>query len=249
MSTQYNLVADQYDLSFQLVPYRLYIEAYSVFELIGEATHLDVLELATGTGFYARALRQRGAVRVVAVDIAEQMVQIAQAAEQQSPLGIAYHVEDVTSFKSDTPFDLALGVYLLHYAPTREALFAMCEAVAANLKPGGRFITYVLNPALSREPGYYEREPGMVLKVPQGEPADGEVVAFTAKIGDMTMPEVMAYRWDKTTLEAALHAARFHRIRWVQPQLSPRDAERYSGEAVNKYLQQPHAVLLECIKP
>lgn len=53
MSKQYNLVADQYDISFQIAPYRLHIEAYSIFNLIGDVTNQEVVDLATGTGFYA----------------------------------------------------------------------------------------------------------------------------------------------------------------------------------------------------
>jgi toxoflavin synthase len=248
MSKQYNLVADQYDLSFQLVPYRLHIEAYSVFQLVGDVNYQQVLELATGTGFYARALCQRGAARVVGVDIAEQMIQIGQMAEQAEPLGIEYHVQDVTGFKSETLFDLALAVYLLHYAPTQAALFAMCQSISDNIKTGGRFITYQLNPEISREPDYYQQQPGMNIKMSGSTPVDGEAMPFSAKMGDLVMPEVTAYRWNKETVEAALQAAGFRDIHWVQPQLSPAGVEQYGAETFATYLKQPHAVLIECVK-
>jgi 2-polyprenyl-3-methyl-5-hydroxy-6-metoxy-1,4-benzoquinol methylase len=248
MSKQYNLVADQYDMSFQLSPYRLHIEAYSVFNRVGDVSNQQVLELATGTGFYARALRKQGAARVVGVDIAEQMIQIGQMAEQAEPLGIEYHVQDVAQFKSDTLFDLALAVYLLHYAPTKEALFAMCQAIANNIKPGGRFITYQLNPDISREPDYYLKEPGLILKVQGATPVDGEAMPFSAKIGDMVMPEITAYRWNKETVDAALQAAGFTDIHWSQPQLSAAGAEQYGAETFADYLRQPHALPIECVK-
>lgn len=38
MSNQYNLVADQYDISFQLIPFRLHVEANSVFNVLGDVT-------------------------------------------------------------------------------------------------------------------------------------------------------------------------------------------------------------------
>jgi predicted RNA methylase len=71
---------------FQIAPYRLHIEAFSVFNLIGDVSNQQVLDLATGTGFYARALRQQGAACVVGVDIADQMIQIGRMAEQNEPL-------------------------------------------------------------------------------------------------------------------------------------------------------------------
>lgn len=248
MSKQYNLAADQYDLSFQLVPYRLHIEAYSLFNLVGDVSNRQVLELATGTGFYARAMRKQGAARVVAVDIADGMVHIARQAEQAEPLGIEYHVQDVIDFKSDTPFDMVVAVYLLHYAPTKEALAAMCQAIAANLKSGGQFITYVLNPDISREPDYYRQNPGMEVKIGQPASVDGEPVPFTPRIGDMVMPEMMAYRWDKATIESALQAAGFSSIRWIQPELSPEGAAQFGADSFASYLKQPHAVLIECVK-
>lgn len=248
MSKQYNLVADQYDLSFQVSPYRLHIEAYSVFTLIGDVNNQQVLELATGTGFYARALRQQGASRLVAVDIAEQMVQIGQSAEQTEPLGIEYHVADATQFKSDTPFDIVLAVYLLHYAPTKEVLFAMCQSIADNLKQGGRFITYQLNPQISREPDYYLQQPGMMLRVPQGAPVDGEAIPFSARIGTMVTPEITAYRWDKATVDSALQTAGFSDIRWIQPLLSPEGTQQFGDRLFVDYLRQPHALLLDCTK-
>jgi toxoflavin synthase len=248
MSKQYNLVADQYDLSFQLAPYRLHIEAYSVFNLIGDVSNQQVLDLATGTGFYARALCQQGAARVVGVDIADQMIQIGRRAEQNEPLGIEYHVQDVTQFKSDTLFDLALAIYLMHYAPTREALFAMAQSISNNIKPGGRFVTYQLNPDISRQLDYYQQQPGMDIKVSGPTPVDGEAMPFSAKLGDMVMPEVVAYRWDKETVDAALHAAGFRDIRWLQPELSSAGAEQYGAETFAAYLRQPHAVLIECFK-
>src|SRR5437868_15338353 len=104
------------------------------------------------------------------------MVQIGQMAEQTEPLGIEYYVQDVTQFKSDTLFDLALAVYLLHYAPTQEALLAMCQSISDNVKVGGRFVTYQLNPDISREPDYYQRQPGMDIKMSGTTPVDGEAM-------------------------------------------------------------------------
>ena len=246
MSEQYNLIADQYDISFQLAPFRLYVEAYSAFQLLGDLTGKSVLDIATGTGFYARELRRRGATRVVGVDIAEQMVQIAQGAEQQEPLGITYYIQDITQFKADEPFDIALAVYLLHYAPTREALVAMCKSISANLKSGGRFVTYILNPDSDRTPGYYT-EYG--LNIHFGDtPSDGEPAPFSVSLGGMTMPEVMAYRWDKTTVDSALTGAGFTNIRWVQPTLSKAGIEQQGLDYYKVYMTHPHAVLIDCTK-
>ncbi|MDX2075948.1 MAG: methyltransferase domain-containing protein [bacterium] len=247
MSTQYNLVADQYDLSFQLAPYRLYIEAFSVYKLLGDVTGKSVIDLATGTGFYARALRKHGATKVVGVDIASDMVQIGQMAEAAEPLGIEYHAQDVIQFKAEEPFDLALAVYLLHYAPSKEALGAMCNAIANTLKTGARFVTYIFNPDLSRDPSYYQSH-GLNVKASSAPPSDGETVPFSVSLGGMTTPDIIGYRWEKETVNQALTDAGFININWVMPTLSPDGEKQFGAEMFEKYLKQPHAVLLECVK-
>jgi ubiquinone/menaquinone biosynthesis C-methylase UbiE len=244
--TQYNLVADQYDLSFQLAPYRLHVEAYSLYTLLGDITGKRILDLATGTGFYARALSKQGAGKVVAVDIADEMVKIGQMAEEAEPLGVEYYTGDVMSFISDTPFDLGLAVYLLHYAPTKEALGAMCMAIARNIVSGGRFVTYVLNPDMSHQAGYYG-EYGLNITMSQ-EMIDGQSAPFTVSLGGMTTPEIMAYRWNQATIEQALTDAGFTNITWVMPTLSPEGEAQYGKAYFETYIQQPHAILIDCIK-
>jgi len=247
MSTQYNLVADQYDLSFQLAPYRLYVEAYSVLELLGDVSGKSVLDLATGTGFYARVVRKVGASRVVAVDIAGDMVQIGRMAEENEPLGIEYHTQDIMQFSADEPFDIGLAVYLLHYAPSKEVLAMMCRAIAKNIQSGGRFITYILNPNLARVPNYYQ-EYGLNVNFQSQTPYDGEPVPFSVTLGGMTTPEIMAYRWDKETINSILRDAGFDDIQWVEPKLSPEGVALQGADYYATYMKQPHAVLLTCVK-
>jgi ubiquinone/menaquinone biosynthesis C-methylase UbiE len=246
VADNYDAVADKYDMSFQLAPLRLHIEAYSVRNILGDVTGKSVLDLATGTGFYARMVKKRGASRVVGVDIADQMVQVGRMAEQAEPLGIEYHTQDITQFQTDEPFDIALAVYLLHYAPSKEALAMMCHAIANMLKPGGRFITYIANPDMARQPDYYKRHG--INNVMSDTPSDGEMFTFTATIGEVTTPPFTAYRWDKNTVNEALTQAGFTNIRWVMPTLSPDGEKQHGADYFADYLQQPHAVLIECIK-
>lgn len=78
---QYEKVADSYDQTFKLLPFREYLEAFTAFRLIGDVTGLAALDLACGTGFYTRALRRLGAARALGVDISEDMVRVARAYE------------------------------------------------------------------------------------------------------------------------------------------------------------------------
>ena len=89
-----------------------------------------------GKGFYSRLVRERGAARVVGVDLSSGMIGLGIAAEKESPLGIEYRVGDAKAYQTDERFDIVAAAYLLNYADTEEKLAAMCQTVARSLKPG-----------------------------------------------------------------------------------------------------------------
>lgn len=246
METQYNLLADKYDLLLKATPYRPYVEAYTFLGIVGDVTGLRVLDLATGTGYYARACAKMGATEVVAIDISDQMIEVARHAEADEPLNIHYHVGDAAQFRGDKPFDVVIAVYLLHYAPTHEILQAMCNNIAANLKPGGRFVTYQMNPQFPEQAGYHEKY-GLFVTQPQYQ--DGEQLTMQLKLGGEMTPDIAVYRWNKETIGAALKAAGFKSIQWHQPRLSPEWYQSGDGADFFKdYLAHPHALVVEAVK-
>jgi toxoflavin synthase len=68
MTTQYDQIADQYRKSTTL-PVRELMEDV-LQHYVGDVTGKAVLDLACGGGQFTRRYKQRGAVRVVGVDIA-----------------------------------------------------------------------------------------------------------------------------------------------------------------------------------
>ena len=247
MDNQYNYIADKYDTFMNATPFRPYIEAYTFFNVLGDVTDLSILDLATGTGYYARAVAKMNAAKVVGIDLSEEMIALARHAEQDDPLGIVYHVADVAQFESPTSFDLGIAVYLLHYAPTQEALQTMCHQIAANLASGARFVAYQLNPNISDQSGYYEKY-GLFMKT-KPMYKNGERIAVQLNLGGEFTPEIVFYRWDKETIDASLRTAGFTTIRWVDPMLSA-DWDETKGEKnfFDNYLAIPHALIIECTK-
>ena len=73
MSTDYDAVAKEYKRS-KLAPWRTYIERYSLLKLLGKVRGKSVLDLACGEGFCSRLVRERGAARVVGVDLSSGMI-------------------------------------------------------------------------------------------------------------------------------------------------------------------------------
>jgi SAM-dependent methyltransferase len=246
--SDYDGFADQYDQTFELTPFRTHIEAYSLLKLVGDVRDQAWLDLACGTGPYARALRRRGADPVFGVDLSPEMLRIARAAEEQEPLGIEYLQHDVGSLPKLREFDGAFGSYLLHYATTEAHLHGMCRSIADNLRPGGRFVTYQLNPALSRQPDYYLKYGAEINFGPGSALADGDAIAFRITVGDFRSPEVTVYYWSRATLDNALREAGLDHIRWIRPELSPEAGAGPDPQQWIDYLNEPLCLIVEGVK-
>jgi ubiquinone/menaquinone biosynthesis C-methylase UbiE len=164
MTTNYDPIAEQYKRSKQQ-PWRTYIEAFTLMEIIGDPQGMSVVDIACGEGFYSRLLRQYGARKVVGIDLSERMIELARAQEAEHRLGIDYTVGDGRELAQGEEYDLAVAAYLLNYARDRHELGAMCNSIARCLGPAGRFVTVNCNPALDflNAPSY--RKYGFELNV------------------------------------------------------------------------------------
>lgn len=246
VGADYDAVADQYDATFQALPYRIFVEEWSVLKALGDVGRRSVLELATGTGHYARRLRRLGADRVVAVDLSPEMIALAQDAENRTPLGISYRVADVATLELNETFDVVIAVYLLHYAADIDRLDAMTRVIARHLEPGGRFVTFQMNPSLAREERYYEPY-GMRVDLPPHY-ADGQELSFSVRVGEDWWPPISVHYWTRETLTSSLRRAGLTDVRWQTPTLDPRGAERHGAEYWQAYLERPHCVVIEATR-
>lgn len=237
--SQYDALAQ---LSEQTVhsPLRKFYEEHTLFHALGDVEKLSVLDLACGTGIYSRKLHERGAGRVVGVDNSEGMISYAKHLESSEARRIEYLVRDVSDLGDVGRFDRVLAAYLLHYAPTRDALFAMCRNIRAALHEGGRFVTVCVSPDINlSDPGYYLNY-GFQLS---GGHADGEQLTLEIVLPGMET-KLFAHRWSKESYEEALRAAGFGDITWHAPQCAPEGFEIFGEDFWADYLRTPHAVVL-----
>ncbi len=218
MTTDYDPIAEQYKRS-KLQPWRTFIEAFTLLELVGGADALAVLDVACGEGFYTRALANLRPARVVGVDLSAGMIELARKQEAAHGLGIEYFVGDARNLGWDGQFDLVVAAYLLNYARDRGELGAMCEGIARCLKPGGRFVTVNCSPTLdfSTAPSY--RKYGFETRV-IGPFREGAPIAWKFYLPDGTF-EIENYHLEVPIHEDALRRAGFGEIRWHAPRLSP----------------------------
>jgi hypothetical protein len=141
-------------------------------------------------------------------------------------------------------FDMVTGVYLLHYAQSKQHLGRMCRGIYQNLKSGGRFITIVANPEFNPAGPNYAKY-GFTYSQRVDAP-EGSAVALVFLVD----PPVMVHykHWTRATYEDALAETGFRTIVWEQLQPSPEADRQFGREFWEDYLRNPQARLIHCEK-
>ncbi len=118
-----------------------------IFELCGDVSGLNILDIGCGEGYCSRTLMTQGAEHIEGIDISPMMIKIAGDREEKDKLGINYQTGDVQDLPySDSTFDLVIGVFVYNYLHIKETMKSMKEVYRV-LKNGGRFIFAVPHPA------------------------------------------------------------------------------------------------------
>ncbi|OQW91934.1 MAG: SAM-dependent methyltransferase [Thiotrichaceae bacterium IS1] len=238
----YDQIANEYKKSREL-PYTIYVESYTYLQLLGDVSGKSILELACGGGENARILRNKGAIRVVGMDISEKMLDLAKQAETREPLGVEYQVQDVLTLGKHDEFDLVAAAYLLNYARTKEELLTMCRAIYVNLKVGGRFVGLITG--FEIYPGKWEKY-GLVKRY-SGSRHDGTPIKITL-FGEDWQVSFEAYYLSRNTYEWAFQQAGFKSLRWYNPQVSPAGIEKWGAEFWQAAMDYPPFVAIEGVK-
>jgi ubiquinone/menaquinone biosynthesis methyltransferase len=130
-------IADRYDLITVVLSYgRDRRWKRRLVNLAAPAPDARALDLATGTGDIAFAVRERGA-RVVGLDVTRRMIELARA--KASTKGLSFLVGDMVAlpFATDS-FDLVTTGYGLRNVPD---LVAAIDEIRRVLKPGGQALS------------------------------------------------------------------------------------------------------------
>jgi SAM-dependent methyltransferase len=248
MTTQYDALAEQYKNIPSLATRQMF--EYNFQKHVGDVAGKAVLDLACGTGDFTRSYKQRGATRVVGVDVSAEMIKLAQQDEAKAPWGIEYIVKDAQDLEKIGDFDMVAASFLLHYAQTREELLKICQTASANLVSGGRFVTLNNNVHLDLE-FYNDREYEKYGAFPRAlsEPVqEGTVIRWTMVMGDQQF-QVDNYHLSPETYEWALRTAGFKTIQWhddltLPPELAQADNDEYWQYIID----HPCITVIECQK-
>ena len=245
MTTDYDPIAEQYQRSKQQ-PWRTFIEAFGLMQLVGDPREKALLDVACGEGFYTRMLRQQGAAKVVGIDLSAGMIELARKQEAQHGLGIEYLVGDARALQQTGQFDLAVAAYLLNYARDRSELLAMCAGIADCLRPGGRFVTVNSNPDLDFTAAPCYRKYGFETRH-VGEWREGTPITWTFFLGDSSF-EIENYYLNAEVHEEAFRQAGFREVHWHEPSVSPEGFSSFEPGFWSDFLDHPPIALIECVK-
>lgn len=245
MSAQlYDEIGEAFE-GFKELPLAQYGEVPSFLGMVGDVRGKSVLDLASGTGFYSREFKRRGAMEVLGIDISGEMVAVARRLEESDPLGVRYEVGDVSELRPlGRSFDIATGVQLLHYAPDIAALERMCRNVHRSLKPGGEFFVFAQNPDY-RHDGPSLAKYGFLCE-PTGEEIEtGPRVRITALLEPQPISFV-GTNPRREVYEESLRAAGFTELTWVPLRVSDAGLRKYGADFWADLFVDPPLEMLRC---
>lgn len=224
-------------------PFRTCIEEFMMLRMLGNLDGVSALDLACGEGHYTRALRRRGAARVIGVDLSAGMIALAREEEAREPLGVEYVQGAVEELGVVGTFEIVSAVYLLHYARTRDDLATMCRTIVANLRPGGRLVAINSNygPGVPADTSKYGVTPTDSTPI-----VEGMAYRLTFLQGPDSF-EIQNIYHSHATYEAIFREAGFVSVRWHKPTVSPEGLQRYGEEYWRDYLEMAPIIGIECV--
>ncbi|MFI0982802.1 class I SAM-dependent methyltransferase [Streptomyces sp. NPDC021093] len=218
------------------------MERPSVSRLLGDLQGRNVLDLACGSGFYTRLARRLGAARVTGVDISAEMVDVAEKIEEQEPLGIGYRVGDAATLPSLGAFDTVMAIYLLNYADSPEAMRAMAGAAAANLRPGGTFLSFNARPDLDLDSADLSR---YGFSFDRGEPLRTGT-RIRVSVGTVPPFDFQACLQHASVYEEAFAEAGFEDFEWTPTELSLDGILEFGTPYWQGYFDNPPWISFRC---
>lgn len=242
MPAEYDPLVLAYQRSKEL-PFRRYSEIPNHLDLMGDLRGRSVLDLACGEGFYTRLIRQKGALRVVGMDVSGEMIALARRQEAETPLGIEYITASAQAAPDLGPFDIVSAAYLLNCAPDRTTLDWMTRAIARSLLPGGRLVATIGE--LASQPGVDYTSYGMATDAAADLP-EGTPYRVTFLLGEQTF-SITDFHYTQATYAASCAEAGLHVLRWLPCTVTAEGIDRYGDEFWRTWLAHPCLWRLEAV--
>jgi ubiquinone/menaquinone biosynthesis C-methylase UbiE len=223
----YNDIAQWYDQFLRERPVYTEVILPNLLALVGEVEGEVICDLACGQGWVARELARRGA-QVTGLDLAPNLLALAQRYEEQEPLGIGYMQGDAELAEglNDQQFTGCVCVLALITIADLQATF---QSIRRILKPGGWLVFAIPHPC-------FEPPHARWTSLPDPEHPLGRIVTgyyderqWFSSNPDGVRSRVGDYHRMLSTYLNQLAAAGFALERALEPGPSDRQAERVPG--------------------
>jgi len=244
MSTQlYDEIGEAFE-GFKTLPLARYAEVPGFLALVGDVNGKSILDLASGTGFYSREFKRRGASHVLGVDISSAMVDAAQALEDSEPLGVHYEVGDVAELRTfEQRFDIGVAVQLFNYAEDVATIERMCRKIHRSIADGAEFFAFMQSPDF-RFDGPSLAKYGFLCESLGEETEIGPRVRVTALLDPPI--SFVANPPSREVYEKCLRAAGFSEITWVPLNVSDAGLREYGESFWADFHANPPLEMLRC---
>ncbi|WSW30191.1 class I SAM-dependent methyltransferase [Streptomyces sp. NBC_01003] len=243
---QYDEIGEVFE-GVKSLPLAQYGEVPSFLSMVGDVRGKSVLDLASGTGFYSREFKRRGATEVLGIDISGEMVAVAERLEQRDLLGVRYEVGDVSQLRPlGRRFDIATAVQLLNYAEDIAAFEQICRNVHRNVAPGAEFFL------LNQTPDYRFDGPsldkyGFRSELTGEEAGTGPRVQISALLDPPVGPVSFVTMCPRREVyEECLRAAGFGEVTWVPLKVSDAGVREFGADFWADFLANPPLEMLRC---
>lgn len=240
----YDDIIELYQASKQL-PFRLFIEQFSLFRMCGTVQNKAVLDLACGEGIYTREAIKRGAHKAVGIDISEKAIELAKANSQDTP-NIQFIANDARDLPKVGDFDIVLGCYLLNHASSREELKRFAQSIYNNLSDKGKFIGINDNPG--NAPEYYKKykKYGFVKAGPK-QRKEGDKITYTFFNDNGSTFSYNNYYLSLETYEEVFLEVGFKSFQWTTLKISEKSKEQFSLDYWRTFLNHPPIIGIEAL--
>ncbi|MFJ8660914.1 class I SAM-dependent methyltransferase [Streptomyces sp. NPDC093795] len=240
---QYDEIGEAYE-GFKSLVLEQYAVVPGFLAMVGDVRGKSLLDLASGTGFYSREFRRRGATDVLGIDISSEMVAVARQLEEGAPLGVRYEVGDAAELRFfDEPFDIVLAVQLLNYAEDYATTERMCRNIHRSLKPGGELFLLNQSPDY-RFDGPTPEKYGFRTELTGEEGETGPRVRTTALLDPPV--SLVANRPRREVYEKSLGAAGFTELTWVPLTASEAGVREFGADFWADFHANPPLEMLRC---
>ncbi|KAG8156310.1 hypothetical protein KVR01_013845 [Diaporthe batatas] len=252
-NAQYEKVVGTYDSILGTAVRRC--DTVNILHSVGSVEGKNVLDLATGTGYFARALSKKGAKDVVGVDISEGMLDIARKLTESDasvPEGILdFELADV--FKPlnllncpEASRDVITGAWCLNYAGNQVMMDQALQNIAKYLKPGGRFVGLIpstFSSWLKDDERFFD------FSIKRLESVEGGHMCRLTLHAKEQPVSFNAYVLEHSLFEKGAKSAGLVNITFADPSVLPEFEGAEDGEYWNSFLARPLFTVMTATKP